>query len=69
MVPFATQYGDDLTDKQGGAPIVRKIGFDDIDMEKNEDVGLVDEQTIETNVATTVPIEKKDKAVADGEVE
>jgi hypothetical protein len=66
---FATNYGDDLTDKKGMAPILRKLGFDDIDMTKDESVGLVDEQTIETNVAVAVPIEKPDKFTGDGEVE
>ena len=69
IVPIVTNYGDDLTDTRGEAPIVRKIGYDDIDMEKDEGVGLVDEQTIETNVVTAKPIEQKDKVEIDGEVE
>lgn len=69
VVPTTTIYGDDLTDTRGEAPIIRKIGFDDIDMETNEDVGLVDEKTIETNVATGKPVEKKDTITSDGEVE
>ena len=66
---MATQYGSDLTDRKGEAPILRKIGIDDIEMEKDESVGLVDEQTIETNVAIIIPVEKPDKITSDGEVE
>jgi hypothetical protein len=64
-----TAYGSDLTDKKGAAPILRKLGLDDIDMVKDESVGLVDEKTIETNVAIIIPIEKTDKITSDGEVE
>ena len=69
MVPMATGYGDDLTDTRGEAPILREIGADDIDMEHDPDHGLVDENTIRTNVVTAVPIEKKDTINSDGEVE
>ena len=55
------EYGDDLTDKRGEAPILRKIGTDDVDMEKDPELGLVDEDSIDTNVVTGKPIEKKDK--------
>jgi hypothetical protein len=65
----ATAYGDDLTDRRGEAPILRRLGLDDVQMEKDESVGLMDEQTIETNVVTSVPVEKPDKFKADGEVE
>jgi len=67
MEVMATQYGDDLTDKRGEAPILREIGHDDVDMKGNEDVGLLDEQVIRTNVVTIETIEKKDKVTADGE--
>jgi hypothetical protein len=69
IVPTTTIYGDDLTDTRGEAPILRKIGHDDMQMELDESVGLIDEQTIETNVVTGKPIEKKDKVTSDGEVE
>jgi hypothetical protein len=61
MVPMATEYGDDLTDKNGEAPILRKITHDDMQMEKDESAGLIDEFSIETNVVTIEPKEKKDK--------
>ena len=64
---IVTQHGADLTDTRGEAPILREIGHDDIDMERDEKVGLVDEFTIRTNVVTGKPKEKKDKVVADGE--
>ena len=68
-LPFmATAHGDDLTDPRGEAPILRKISYDDIDMETDERVGLNDEQSIETNVATAKAKAPKDKTTADGEV-
>jgi hypothetical protein len=69
IVPFATQYGDDLTDKRGEAPILRKISHDDIDMEKDESVGLIDEFSIETNVIDVKVKETPDKITSDGETE
>ena len=66
---MATLYGDDLTDKRGEAPIIRKISHDDVDMEKDESVGLIDEVSIETNVITGKPKEPKDKVASDGDVE
>jgi hypothetical protein len=66
---FATSHGEDLTDTRGEAPILREIGHDDIDMEKDESVGLVDEFTIRTNVMDVKVKDKPDKVVADGEVE
>jgi len=64
-----TNTGHDLTDTLGEAPIIRKIGIDDLEMEKDESVGLVDEAIIETNVIIVKPIEKKDTVTSDGEVE
>lgn len=64
-----TAEGDDLTDKKGEAPILRKISHDDIDMEKDEDVGLIDQFSIQTNVASVKAKETPDKIEADGEVE
>jgi hypothetical protein len=61
MVPMATEYGDDLTDKDGEAPILRKITHDDMQMEKDESTGLIDEFSIETNVIKTKVKDKKDK--------
>jgi hypothetical protein len=69
IVPMATIYGDDLTDARGEAPILRKISPDDVDMDHDPDHGLVDDGSISTNVVTVVPVEKKDKAIIDGEVE
>lgn len=68
MVPMAVEGGDDLTDTQGEAPVLRKIVHDDIQMEGNEDVGLLDRFTIETNVATVKVKEPKDKINSDGNV-
>ena len=64
---IATQYGDDLTDTRGEAPILREIRHDDIQMEGNEDVGLLDEFPLRTNVAAVKATDKKDKVTADGE--
>lgn len=58
---MATLYGADLTDKKGEAPILRKIGHDDIDMVPDPSVGLLDEVVISTNVVTIEPKEKEDK--------
>ena len=58
---MATIFGNDLTDKKGEAPILREITHDDMDMEKDEVVGLIDDMTIKTNVATVEQKEKKDK--------
>lgn len=69
MVPMATLFGDDLTDKKGEAPILRKISHDDMDMEKDEEVGLIDEFSIQTNVIDVKVKEAPDKVEADGEVE
>jgi len=57
----ATEHGDDLTDKQGEAPILRKITHDDVQMERDEGIGLIDEISIETNVITIQPKEPPDK--------
>ena len=62
-----TADGYDLTDTRGEAPIVREISHDDMQMERDEDVGLIDEFSIRTNVATIKPKEPKDKISADGE--
>jgi hypothetical protein len=66
---MATFYGDDLTDKRREAPILRKLGADDIDMEHDPDVGLLDENYVETNVADVKLKDKPDKITSDGEVE
>jgi hypothetical protein len=64
---IATQYGDDLTDSRGEAPILREIKHDDIQMEGDEETGLIDEYAISTNVVTVKAVDKKDKVVIDGE--
>jgi hypothetical protein len=66
MVPMATQYGDDLTDSRGEAPILRKISHDDMQMDHDESVGLVDEFSIETNVVTVEPLETPDTVEISG---
>jgi hypothetical protein len=66
---MATNVGEDLTDKRKEAPILRKISHDDVDMEKDESTGLVDEFTIKTNVVDIKTKDKPDKVEADGEVE
>jgi hypothetical protein len=58
-------HGDDLTDKRGEAPILREIGYDDIQMEQDELAGLIDLRTIRTNVLEAKPKEKKDKVEMD----
>ena len=60
-------YGDDLTDTRGEAPILRELGADDTDMDEDELVGLIPPKSIRTNVITSKPEEKRDKAVIDGE--
>jgi len=65
---MAADGGDDLTDKTGEAPTLRKITHDDIQMEGNEDTGLLDKFTIETDVATVKVKEPKDKVSSDGNV-
>jgi hypothetical protein len=65
---FATLHGDDLTDKHGEAPILRKIGVDDMQLEPDEEHGLIESFTISTNVVTVKNKEGKDKVEADGEV-
>ena len=68
---MATAYGDDLTDTRGEAPILRELGADDMDMEIEEaiglEIGLIEPKRVRTNVVTAKPVEKKDKAVIDGE--
>jgi hypothetical protein len=64
---IATQYGDDLTDTRGEAPILREIKHDDIQMEGNEETGLIDEYAISTNVVSVKVVDKKDKVAIDGE--
>lgn len=64
---IATQYGDDLTDTRGEAPILREIKHDDMQMDGDEGVGLIDNFSISTNVVTTKAVEEKDKAAIDGE--
>jgi len=67
--PMAVNYGDDLTDKDGEAPIVRKISHDDMDMERDESVGLIDEYSIETNVGILDKLDDKPDVVKiDGDV-
>jgi|SRR6188768_1092589 len=61
LTRFATMHGDDLTDKKGEAPILRKIGADDTDMEHDAQVGLIDDLYIETNVVVIDSKDKKDK--------
>lgn len=63
---IATQYGDDLTDTRGEAPILREIRHDDIQMDGNEDTGLIDGFAINTDVATVKTVDKKDKIVGEG---
>jgi len=59
--------GDDLTDKNGEAPILRKITHDDMDMERDESVGLVDEFSISTNVGILDKLsDKPDTVEMDG---
>jgi hypothetical protein len=65
---MATPYGEDLTDPQGEAPILREIGHDDVDMNDDPEHGLIDMYTIRTNVVKIAPKEPKDKVEADGEV-
>jgi len=64
---IATPYGDDLTDPQGEAPILREIGADDVDMNDDPLKGLIDMQTIRTNVVKVAAKDKPDKVEADGE--
>jgi hypothetical protein len=64
---MATAEGDDLTDTRGEAPILREISADDMQMENEPDKGLVDLQTIRTNVLTGKVVEKKDKVEIEGE--
>ena len=66
---MATNYGDDLTDTKGEAPILREIAHDDVDMEGDESVGLLDKFSIKTNVTTIKPQEQKDRIKVDGEVD
>lgn len=64
---MATAHGDDLTDKQGEAPILRKISVDGMDMEDDLDlVGLVDPRSVETNVSFIKPLESDDTVEMDG---
>lgn len=64
---MATGYGDDLTDSKGEAPILRKLGYDDIQMpEGMEEIGLIDVGVIQTDVVVIKPTEKKDKVKIDG---
>ena len=51
----------DLTDERGEAPVLRKISHDDMDMERDESIGLIDEFSIETNVIIIKPDEPLDK--------
>ena len=67
MVLHATLHGEDLTDKQGEAPILREITHDDMQMETDESVGLVDEFTIKTNVAKVETKDKPDSIEIDGD--
>ena len=64
----ATDHGDDLTDSQGEAPILRKISAEGTDMDEDAILGIVSERSVETNVAKAKVKEPKDKVVADGEV-
>ena len=66
---MATRFGDDLTDVNGEAPVLREIAHDDMDMEGDVSVGLLDKFTIKTNVAVIKPQEKKDKVEIQGDVE
>jgi hypothetical protein len=66
IVPMATVFGDDLTDAKGEAPVLRKISHDDMDMEHDESVGLIDEFSIQTDVATIKTKEKPDVVEGDG---
>jgi hypothetical protein len=68
MTPMATDEYD-LTDARGEAPILREISADDVDMDHDPDHGLVDDNTIRTNVVTGKITEKKDRVVGDGDVE
>jgi hypothetical protein len=68
IVPMATEYGDDLTDRRGEAPILREIGADDVDMEMDASVGLIEAKRIRTNVVDLKTKEKPDEVEADGEV-
>src|SRR6187399_2139194 len=75
LAPLASDFtimaavgGDDLTDKQGEAPILRKISGDDVQMEHDPEHGLVDDIVVETNVATAKVKEPKDKISSEGNV-
>ena len=64
---MATLHGDDLTDSKGEAPILRKVSAEAMDMDDLPLKGLVNEHSVETNVVTAKPTEKKDKVTIDGE--
>lgn len=63
---MATSHGDDLTDAQGEAPLLREIRSDDMDMEFDPMVGKLDLFAISTNVGISKVKDKKDKVAADG---
>jgi len=64
---MAPEGGDDLTDTRGEAPILREIGHDDVDMNKDPSLGLIDEMVIRTDVGVIKPKPTKDKIVVDGD--
>lgn len=64
---MATMHGDDLTDANGEAPLLRELTAKGYDMEENEATGLLDEVTIKTNVGVVISKERKDKVKADGD--
>jgi hypothetical protein len=63
---MATQYGTDLTDKRGEAPILRELVHDDVQMELDLAVGKVDLLSIKTDIASVRPKEKKDTVSVNG---
>jgi hypothetical protein len=66
---MASAGGADLTDTDNNAPILRKISSDDMQMEHDPDHGLIDDYSIETNVAKVKVKETPDKIKSDGELD
>jgi hypothetical protein len=70
LTSIAPMYGDDLTDGEGEAPILRKIAVESTDMGGDKEdaiLGIVRERSVETNVAAAKLKEEKDKVAVDGE--
>src|SRR4029077_7174504 len=60
LITMATDYGEDLTDEHGEAPILRKVSAYDTDQPDDPKHGAINHVEIETNVATIKPTEKQD---------